>query len=401
MIASMRRTRVIGLTVATLGAAGVTYCLPRGVSWHGAVLTRTVTEDVNLRAELEASLTAVATTWIEEHPPETLEWDWGEGVLAFGLERAFRLTGESRYRSYLRSYFHHHAASGVRVMWSDDTTPALAAAERVLDGDDDFRPLVDRVVDYSMSSPRSPSRGMLLHLGNAPLPGVRRLLPDAWVDSVFHVVPTLMRQSKVTGDPRYRDAGARQLALFLSALQDPQTGLCTHAYNDRGSGEPVPPFESSAFWARGNGWMLATLVDALAHLPPTHPAYGRILDGARRLESALRPLQTKDGLFHTLLLREDTYQEVAGSALILYAMARGMRLEVFPEETREAVLRGGRALLWALRRSGVGRAVVTGTSLGTNPIAATYAITPTADGVSYGVGAWLMAASEIATAMTL
>src|SRR5690606_25179566 len=51
--------------------------------------------------------------------------------------------------------------------------------------------------------------------------------------------------------------------------------------------------------------------------------------------------------------------------------------------------------LLALLRRDAGKSEVTGTSLGTNPIAASYRVTPTADQVSYGVGAWLMAASEL------
>jgi hypothetical protein len=38
--------------------------------------------------------------------------------------------------------------------------------------------------------------------------------------------------------------------------------------------------------------------------------------------------------------------------------------------------------------------------LGTNPVEALYARTPTADQVSYGVGAWLLAALEIADAVS-
>src|SRR5690606_27325198 len=115
---------------------------------------------------------------------------------------------------------------------------------------------------------------------------------------------------------------------------------------------------------------------------------------ALRLEAALRRTQASSGLFHTLLLDQDSYQETAGSALILHGMARGVRLGFFGSDTRQASLKGARGLLALLRRD-AGKSEVTGTSLGTNPIAASYRVTPTADQVSYGVGAWLMAASEL------
>lgn len=379
--------------VLVVAAAWVWVTLPAGLSLDGARPQAALAAGADVGVDLRRALGDVARAWIARHPPETLDWSWGEGVLAFGMQRAHAVSGDPAPRQYLRAYLRHHLRAGLQVRWSDDTTPGLAAIERVAAGEAQWRPLVDRVVAYTMDAPRN-ADGLIEHLGRTRLPGVRLLFPEAWVDSLFHVVPTLMRYSALTGETRYRDEGARQLRLFLAALQDPASGLVTHACNGGAPAEAVPPFSERAFWARGNGWMLAALVDALAHLPGDHPDRPALLVGARRLEAALRSVQTPDGLFHTLLLSPDSYRETAGSALIVYAMARGLKLGVFPAQTRRHVQRGARGLLSVLRRRETG-AEVTGTSLGTNPVQALYAWTPTADQVSYGVGAWLMAASAI------
>jgi rhamnogalacturonyl hydrolase YesR len=379
---------------ALVALLALVWCwLPSGLSLHGATPLRTLQAKPAWQHELRVSASAIARTWMADNPAEDLGWGWGQGVLAFGLEHAYRLTGDDAIRDYLRVYLRQHLARGLRVSWSDDTVPALAALERVLQGDVELRPLVDQVVHYSMHAPRTRS-GMLLHLGRARLSVLRELLPQVWVDSLFHVVPTLLRYSRLTGDARYRDEGVHQLVLFVRALQDPDSGLVTHAYNDQPQAERVPAFEQRAFWARGNGWMLVALVDALEQLPASHPDRALLLSAARRLESALRHTQTASGLFHTLLLRSDSYLETAGSALIVCGMAQGLRLGLFPEQTRAHVERGARGLLSIVRRTGT-RAEVTGTSLGTNPITLLYAWTPTADQINYGVGAWLMAADEM------
>lgn len=348
-------------------------------------------DEAKLAPDLTTRLHAVAQSYVVEHPAEQLAWDWGEGVLAFGFERAFQATGAEGYRAYLRTYLTAHAKAGIEVAWSDDTTPALAALERVRAGDREFQPLVAQVVHYVQHAPRTPRNGVLLHLGRTPW---RHLFPDAWVDSLFHVVPTLIRYSRLTGDPSYRNEAVRQLLLFLRALQDPATGLCAHAFDDRPVAHRVPSFDSRLFWARGNGWMLVALVEALVELPPEHGARSELLRGARQLEASLRWHQARGGLFHTLLLDRASYLETAGSALILYAMARGVRHQLFGTAARDAALRGARGLLSILRRRS-GLTVVPGTSLGTNPIASSYRTTATAEQVSYGVGAWLMAISEI------
>lgn len=365
--------------------------LPSALSWQGAAPESARIADADLGHNLRHSLDAAIETYMTDHRADELPWDWGEGVLAFGIEQTFRVTGDRRYRDYLRRYLRAHAATGIDVGWSDDTTPALAAVERVMAGDTEFRPLVDQVASYLMTAPRTERHGALVHLGTSSW---RHFFPDAWVDSLFHIVPTLMRYSRLTGDPRFKNEAVRQLRLFLNVLQDADTGLCTHAFDDGVVPKRVPPFDSRLFWARGNGWMLVALVDALAELSVDDPARRELLDGTRRLEAALRKRQDRSGLFHTVVLDHTTYLETAGSALILYAMARGVRLGVFGAGTRPALRRGARGLLGVLSCQGH-RCIVTGTSLGTNPIGSHYRTTPTADEVSYGVGAWLLATSEL------
>jgi len=368
--------------------------------WHlsakvveGAVPLATFPEGGDLVGELRESVSAVAHTWMRAYPATELAWSWGEGVLAFGLEQAYQATGDPALRDYLRAYLRAHSARGVEVTWSDRATPGLVAIERCLDGDVEFAPLAAQAVRYIMSGPRSAS-GMLLHLGHAYPKLVRAVFPEVWVDSLFHVVPTLMRYSRWTSEPRYRDEGARQLVLFLRALTDPRSGLVAHAFNDAPRAEPVPPFESGAFWARGNGWALATLVDALGWLPAQHSSRAELIEMTRRLAARLCALQAESGLFHTLLLEPESYRETAGSGLILFGVARGLRLRLLPLTARAVLERGGKGLWSIVRRSG-SEAVVTGTSLGTNPIESLYRRIPTSDQISYGVGAWLLAATEL------
>jgi rhamnogalacturonyl hydrolase YesR len=390
-----RYRAVLGQRRALLGLGVGCALLPwlaDSLSLRGATAQRSLGDAVGLTRALSDSTLGVALTWIAEHPPRELAWNWGEGVLAFGVECAFHATRDERLRTYLREYLRHHRTQGVRVTWSDQATPGLVATALAQQGEAEFGPLAEQVVHYALGAPRTRS-GMLRHLGTAYPDAIQRLFPDAWIDSVFHVVPTLMRYAAWKRDRRALAEGTRQLVLFSRALTDPVTGLVTHACNDGATLEPVPAFARRAFWARGNGWMLATVVDAFAFLPADHPDRDELLSFARRLETRLGQTQASSGFFHTLLLDQDSYQETAGSALILFGMARGVRLGLFGDDTLARVVRGARGLWQVVRRAGE-RELVTGTSLGTNPVEPLYRWTPTAEQVSYGVGAWLLAASE-------
>jgi unsaturated rhamnogalacturonyl hydrolase len=212
---------------------------------------------------------------------------------------------------------------------------------------------------------------------------------------LFHVVPTLRRYAELTGDSSYLDEALFQTLGFFRHLQDPASGLLAHGYFDVPRDEVVPPFGNDELWARGNGWAIVAGVDLLAALPHSI-AREELAARVLRLEDALRRHQdARTGLFHTLVRKPSTYLETAGSSLIVYGMVRGLRAGLFGDSTRAAATIGGEGLLGRLRRRGAST-IVTGTSIGTNPVAGLYRFVPVRDQVTYGVGAFLLAASEIA-----
>jgi unsaturated rhamnogalacturonyl hydrolase len=347
------------------------------------------------RAALRNATAAVAATWMAEVGPTTLPWSWGEGVLVYGLLEAARALNATEPVAYVQAYCQYHLANGIRVFWSDKTTPALAVADLELAWSDPAcRALLDEVVAYVMTAPRSTTQQLIYHLGKAPIHFIPRVFPDLWVDSLFHWVPTLHRMTALTGDAAYQAEAVAQLLGFLRNMQDPITGLLTHAYNDYPLNQQIPAYEDRAFWARGNGWVLSALIDTLEALPAADPARAELLARATTQEAALRAVQAPNGLYHTVVLNSTTYLETAGSALITYAQARGVRLGVFGAEARAAAERGMEGLMTTLIYDGE-RVEVGGTSLGTGPRPRLYPRIPTDSQVTYGNGAWLMAARQV------
>lgn len=332
---------------------------------------------------------AVADTWIADHPPDSMRWDWGEGVLAFGMLELARTTGETRFEDYVRSYVAYHDAAGISYRMNDQLTPALSAAILLLREGGAYPEAFDGALNYIFAeAPRTPSGG-LRHLGLVPID----FIADLWVDSLFHFVPLLVCAHLLDPQPRYLDEAAWELLLFAEHMQDPSTDLFTHAWRDVEDLQ-VPSFAEGMWWARGNGWVFAAMVDLLAVLPAEHPAYAEILRRCRALDAALRRAQAADGRYHTVLLDAATYPEPAATGLITYAMARGARQRILGSATWRAAQSGMQGLQTTLLiDADSGRIEVDGTSLGTIPIARLYATIPTDKQVSYGVGAWLLAAT--------
>lgn len=390
--------RVFSLLAALLVVAGV-YVRSEGWSWRGAVPHQIVPEEVNLPGLIDAHMTGIARTWIAEHPASELPFKWGEGVLMLGLdctaERAAGTPQGAEIDGYVREFYAAHAQQPVAFTWSDELTPAIAAASRLARGELARRPLVDDAIQYVMRAPRTPMTGAITHFGLSPLRYLAPPFPEAWVDSLFHTVPLLIRHAQLVNASREIDEAAEQMVRFMRAVQDPHNGLVTHAFSDREGGlVRQPPFEADAYWLRGQGWVLASGVEAWAALHEEHPLRLELGDRLQRLARTLLVYQAPSGLFHTLVTRKDTYEETAGSALVIAGLARGARMKLLDAPAIEAARRGMRGLI-AIVDQHRDRFAVTGTSAGTNPWPAIYEWVPVAPQLSYGVGAWLIGACEV------
>lgn len=340
--------------------------------------------------EVAEKTRAVADSWMAGAPPQALEWDWGDGVLTFALLELAEVTGEAKYSDYVRDYVEFHQDRGVVYFWNDNLTPALSAALLILREGAPFEPILQGAEKYLFEdAPRTPSGG-IRHLGFLPF----FFVADLWVDSLFHFVPLMARISELRGTPDALNDAASQLLIFARAMQDPATGLFTHAYIDSGGGAQVPRYDEGAFWARGNGWVIAAMADLLSRLPADHPDRAELLERCLALEAALRAYQDPGGRYHTLLFEPGTYLETAASGLITYGMARGVREGIFGDETRDAAGLGMEGLFDALVEDEERGTLVDFTSLGTVPIAATYPRVNIAKQVVYGVGAWILAGTE-------
>jgi rhamnogalacturonyl hydrolase YesR len=394
---------VLGVAMA-LAAVALVWAWQARLSWRGAVPLQVVPETAELKELLGYHLEGIARTWISDRPAPELPFRWGEGVLMLGLDCASRTlhedSGASEIDGYVRSYYEAHRARGIAYTWSDEVTPAIAAASRLARGEAAQRQTVEDAVRYVLHAPRTKKQGAITHFGRSPLRYLAPPFPDAWVDTLFHVVPLLVRHGQHMSASREIDAAAEQMLSFMRAVQDPHNGLVTHAFSERESQLILePPFAADAYWLRGQGWVLASGVEAWSALPEGHPQRAELGERLQKLARSLLVYQAPSGLFHTLVTREDTYEETAGSALAIYGLARGARVGLL-EDVLPAARRGMRGLI-AIVDHDRDRFEVTGTSLGTNPWPAVYEHVPTAPQVSYGVGAWLLAACEVSQLRSL
>jgi rhamnogalacturonyl hydrolase YesR len=174
---------------------------------------------------------------------------------------------------------------------------------------------------------------------------------QGWTDDMFMATAVLARSGARPGRGRDMDAAARLLTAYAARLQQPN-GLFNHAIN------------GPAAWGRGNGFAALGLVDALTRMPATHPSRARLLDIYRRQMAGVRANQAPDGAWRQIIDEPGAYREETATAMLLSAMARGIRLGWLDASYRPSVDRAWRALAAHVVDDGTLIDVCTGTGAG-------------------------------------
>jgi rhamnogalacturonyl hydrolase YesR len=208
-----------------------------------------------------------------------------------------------------------------------------------------------------------------------------------WCDALFMAPPVLADLARATGDRRYLMFLDREWSITSKLLYDPGQHLF---YRDATFLHQHEKNGKSIFWSRGNGWVMAGLVRVIDAMPAHDPLRPKYVQQLQQMASAVAPLQGSDGLWRPGLLDPAAYPlpENSGSAFIAYALAYGIDHHLLDRRQYLPVVKKA----WA----GLLSHVYQDGRLGCiQPIgAAPGAYTPTASYV-YGVGAFLLAGSEI------
>ena len=145
---------------------------------------------------------------------------------------------------------------------------------------------------------------------------------------------------------------AALLTGYAARLQQP-SGLFIHA-------ESGPHA-----WGRGNGFAAFGLIEALTHLPASWPARAQVLDDLSAGQMrGLAERQAADGAWREVIDEPGSYREFTATAMIVTAMARGLRLGWLDASFRPVVERAWRAVAVRIAEDGDLVDVCTGTGAG-------------------------------------
>ena len=310
--------------------------------------------------------------------------NWVQAAFYIGLTRFADASGDSRYTAAVLS---HGTAEG----WGFDSRPRHAdadatgsvwiwAAERTHDPAKliPTRARFDAVLT-------NPSTGSLEFA-----PATSGAAPDCqarwcWSDALFMAPPTWIALAKATADERYLVHADREFWATTDYLYDRSEHLY---YRDSRFISQRDARGRKIFWGRGNGWVFAGLARILADLPADHPSRPRYESLFKQMADRIVGLQGATGCWPVSLLEPQQTPETSGTGFFVYGLAWGIHHGLLPQKRyRRSVDRGWRALAAAVQPDGKLGWVQ---RIGAGPDQVT-----ADDTQLYGVGAFLLAASEV------
>ncbi len=361
----MRQFSHLGFALSGLGLALLQGCAD-DPAWEGSACPAIVIEAVN-------------DHWIAEHP-DPGDNRWARSVYFTGNMAAFETLGNEEYLDYAVDWARLHGwglNEGIESRLADDHAAGqtyLTLYELAPDPTKiaDIRTSIDLMVDGEARDDWS------------------------WIDALYMASPVFAQLGEIEGDPRYADA---MFEFYLDTrdgrrLYDEDAGLW---YRDEDFlfPEVTTPSGEKVFWARGNGWVMGSLVRTLEHLPFRSPYRDEYLAMLQSMAAALADVQRDDGFWNVSLHDPDDFPgpETSGTAFFTYAIAWGIDRGHLDRETYLPVVESAwRGLVEvALHESGeVG--YVQGVGLApdsSQPV--TFDST-----TDFGVGALLLAGSQVA-----
>ena len=208
-----------------------------------------------------------------------------------------------------------------------------------------------------------------------------------WCDALFMAPPVYADMAKATGDKKYLDFMDREWNITTDLLYDKDKHLysrdATYLNKHEKNGEKL-------FWSRGNGWVMGGTVRVLKQLPKDSPLRSKYITLLKEMAAEALAIQGKDGLWRPGLLDADSYPlpEVSGSAFITYALAYGVNEKILDKKTYwPAVQKAWAGMLTHVYADGRLGAI--------QPVGAAPGAYTETSSYNYGVGAYLLAGSEI------
>ncbi len=297
------------------------------------------------------------------------KWNYIDGCMITAILSLYDLTGEKKYLDFADAFVDWFVQENGDILTYDPeekNVDNINTASNLftlydLTGKEKYRRAIDTVRHQIDIMPRT-KEGNFWHKDIYPW--------QVWLDGLYMAQPFYMQYETRFNRMHGCQDSFSQFCNVKRLMRDEKTGLYYHAYDESRSMFWADPKtgRSANFWLRSLGWFMCALTDTAQAMNEALYYERRCLTGMlQELTDALLKWQDKSGMFWQVINRPDlsasedgfclsretfgedhtfaagevkgNYLETSGTALIAYAILKGVRLGFLPQRYAAAAKR--------------------------------------------------------------
>lgn len=280
--------------------------------------------------------TKIAQSFMERTPkfivydqnPTKQKWNYEQGLMLNAMRQMFYHTKDKKYFEYVKHNLDQNVQSdgSVTTYKIDEYNIDQVGPGRALlfayemTKDIKYKKAADLLRNQLATHPRTKSGGFW-H---------KQIYPwQMWLDGLYMGEPFYAEYSKTFNSSKDFDDIAHQFELIYSKTKDSKTGLLYHAWDESKEQKWAnkETGQSAHFWGRAVGWYMMALVDVLDFMPKNHPKRKILITQFKEMSDVLLKFRDEKAKVWYQILdlpdRKPNYLEASGSAMFVYAFAKG------------------------------------------------------------------------------
>jgi len=279
-----------------------------------------------------------------------VKWSYDLGVILKGTEAVWKATGDVKWFNYIQKQMDNYVQEdgSIKSYKKEDYNIDYVNNGKVLlflyqvTGNKKYYKAATLLRDQLRTHPRT-KEGGFWHK--------KIYTHQMWLDGLYMGQPFYAEYAKLFNEPEAFDDITNQFVLMEKYSRDDKTGLLYHGWDEskeQAWADDVTG-KSPNFWGRSLGWYGMALVDALDYFPEGHPGKDSLINILNRFSKAVINFQDKkSGLWYDVVdmgQKPENYFEASGSAMLVYTLAKGVRLGYLPQSYLKNAEKGYKGML--------------------------------------------------------
>lgn len=282
-------------------------------------------------------------------------WEWTQGVGLYGFYRLYQREKKEAYYKILSEYFDRQLAVGFPALNVNTATPYLAMSlfGELLKEKRYLEPCITSAEWIYNKFPRTKEGGFQHRTSDSENP------EELWDDTLFMTVLFLANMGRILNRKEYQEEAEYQFLLHIKYLTEQSSGLFYHGWTFK-----EKHHFAGALWGRGNCWLTMAIPEFI-ELSNCNGAVHRYLVEALKCQiETLAQCQCESGMWRTLLLDADAYEEASATCGFGYGILRAVRLNLVSKTYLETARKAQESILSLIDETGILHQVSYGTPMG-------------------------------------